>query len=134
MHTFKNSWFQAPSIEIAIVVLQASRSTLDPEAEDMHGEIPNSAESTPDPKVDNKQAEASCNTMDLDATLWNYVAPCSAKDASKAAEIRTVLIQKMGKTESKRILSYCVATVAKDSHGQNNKVLKANGELFQLKQ
>ena len=100
----------------------------------MHGEIPNSTESTPDPKVDNKQAEASCNTRDLDATLWNYVAPCSAKDASKAAEIRTVLSQKMGKTESERILSYCMATAAKDSHGQKNRVLRANGKLSKLKQ
>ena len=132
---FKNSWFQAPSIEIVtIVLLQASRSTLDPEAEDMHREIPNSAESTPDPKVDNKQAEASCNTRDLDATLWNYVGPCSAKDASKAAEIRTVLIQKLGKTEGKRILNHCVATVARNSHGQKNRVLKANGKLLKLKQ
>ena len=131
----KNSWFQAPSIEIAtIVLLQASRSTLDPEAEDMHGEIPNSTESTPDPKVDNKQAEASCNTRDLDATLWNYVGPCSAKDASKAAEIRTVLIQKLGKTEGKRILNHCVATVARNSYGQKNRVLKANGKLLKLKQ
>ena len=131
----KNSWFQAPSIEIAtIVLLHASRSTLDPEAEDMHGEIPNSTESTPDPKVDNKQAEASCNTRDLDATLWNYVGPCSSKDASKAAEIRTVLIQKLGKTEGKRILNHCVATVARNSHGQKNRVLKANGKLLKLKQ
>ena len=132
---FKNSWFQAPSTEIAtIFLLQASRSALDPEAEDMHGEIPISTESTPDPKVDNKQAEASCNTRDLDATLWNYVGPCSAKDASKAAEIRTVLIQKLGKTEGKRILNHCVATVARNRQGQKNRVLKANGKLLKLKQ
>ena len=104
---------------------------------------PNCTEPT-QKEMDNEEAEApnctseteSCHTGDTDATLsplWNYVAPCIAKDASRAAEIRRILIQELGKTEGKRILSYCMATVAKDSHGQKNRVLKANGTLLKLK-
>ena len=76
----------------------------------------------------------SCSTEDLDERLWDHVASSCAKDASKPADIRTVLIQKISKTDAKKILKCCVATVAKDSHGQKNRVLKANGKLLKLKQ
>ena len=147
----------------ATILLQALSSTPEPEAdnrqdsseEGLLGPSPNCTEPT-QKEVDNEEAEApnctgeteSCHTGDTDATLsplsppsplsplsplWNYVAPCIAKDASRAAEIRRILIQELGKTEGKRILSYCMATVAKDSHGQKNRVLKANGTLLKVK-
>ena len=148
----KNSWFEAPSVDIAAtILLQALSSTTDPEADNRQDSSeegllhpsPNYTEPT-QKEMDNEEAEApncageteSCHTGDTDATLsplWNYVAPCVAKDASRASEIRRILIQELGKTEGKRILSYCMATVAKDSHGQKNRVLKANGTLLKLK-
>ena len=136
----KNSWFEAPSADIAaIILLQALSSTPEPEADNRQEESPspNCTEHT-QTEVDNEEAEApycteSCHTGNTDAALWNYVAPCIAKDASRAADIRRILIQELGKTEGKRILSYCMATVAKDSNGQKNRVLKANGTLLKLK-
>jgi hypothetical protein len=134
----QNSWFQAPSTDIAaIVLLQALSSTPDPKAENRQEETPNFAEPMQEEK-DSGQAEApNCtesHTGDGDATLWNYVVPCNAKDASRAAEIRATLIQELGKKECKRILSYCVTTVAKDGQGRKNRVMKANGKLLKLKQ
>ena len=148
----KNSWFEAPSVDIAAtILLQALSSTTDPEADNRQDSSDSSEEGlfpgeNPSPncteptqkEVDNEEAEApncteSCHTGNTDAALWNYVAPCIAKDASRAADIRRILIQELGKTEGKRILSYCMATVAKDSNGQKNRVLKANGTLLKLK-
>ena len=137
----KNSWFEAPSADIAaIILLQALSSTPEPEADNRQeeGPSPNCTEPT-QKEVDNEEAEApsctkSCHTGNTDAALWNYVAPCIAKDASRAAEIRRILIQELGKTEGKRILSYCVATAATDSHEQKARVLKTSWTLLKLKQ
>ena len=67
--------------------------------------------------------------QNLDGRLWDHVVASCAKDASKAAEIRTVLAQKLGKTDAKQILKSCVATVARDRLGQKNRVLNADGKL-----
>ena len=72
--------------------------------------------------------------VDVDRRLWDHVTACSATHASKAADIRTALIQKLGKIDAKSILDGCMVTVAKDSHGQKNRVLKANGKPLKLKQ
>ena len=144
----QNNWFQAPSTGIASsILLQAMTSTLDTArldvdmqkeiqsesvngivAKDMPEEGTNGIESS-----STEDAEGS-STANVDETLWDHVAPCTTKDASKAADIRTTLVQRMGKTESKRILSYCTTTVAKDSNGQKKRVLKAHGQLLKLKQ
>ena len=135
----KNSWFEAPSADIAaIILLQALSSTPEPEADNRQEEGTTNCTEPTQKEVDNEEAEApncteSCHSGNTDAALWNYVAPCIATDASRAADIRRILIQELGKTEGKRILSYCMATVAKDSNGQKNRVLKANGTLLKLK-
>ena len=134
-----NNWFQAPSNDIASIVLLRSM-TPSPDSSSLEDdnkqeESINCTESAN--HMDDEQEEAtqcieSCSTEDLDARLWAYVAPCGAKDASKAADIRTNLIQRLGKTDAKRILSHCVTTVAKDSHGQKNRVLKVHGKMLKL--
>lgn len=144
----QNNWFQAPSTDIAsIILLQAMTSTPDtasPEVDMQEGTISESIEGL---EVKDMPEEAtncieSCSTEDaegslmanVDETLWNHVAPCTTKDASRAADIRTTLIQRLGKIEGKRILSYCATTVAKDSNGEKKRVLKAHGKLLKLKQ
>ena len=142
----KNSWFEAQSTDIAaVVLLQALSSTPDPEVDREQTGIANNTSHTPESKNDITQKSPDCtersndleagaeNTPKIDERLWDHVATCSAKDASRAAEIRAVLIQELGKKECKRILSYCVTTVAKDSHGQKTRVLKANGKILKLK-
>ena len=81
-----------------------------------------------------EEGNALPKNIDVDRRLWHHVTACSAKHASKAADIRTALIQKLGKIDAKSILDGCMVTVAKDSHGQKNRVLKANGKPLKLKQ
>ena len=69
----------------------------------------------------------------MDPQLWQHVEPCSTRQASKAADIRTALVAKHGKTRATELLSKTRATVAKDTQGQNNRVLRANGTLLKLK-
>ena len=133
-----NNWFQAPSNDIASTVLLQAMTT--PDCTSLEVDVveasPNYTESIKDLEVDDTQEAThcteSCSTEDLDARLWAYVAPCSAKDASKATDIRTNLIQRLGKTDAKRILSHCATTVVKDSHGQKNRALKVHGKLLKL--
>ena len=145
-----NSWFHAPSTDIAAVV-QALSPTFDPEVDNAQGETPNCTESTTALQVENTRVESisglevgseqaqvthcaeSCSSDNLDGRLWDHVVACCAKDASKAAEIRTVLVQKLGKTDAKQIFKSCVATVAQDRDGRKNRVLKADGKLVKLR-
>ena len=147
-----NSWFHAPSTDIAaVVLLQALSPTFDPEVDNAQGETPNCTESTTAQQAENTRAESisglevgseqaqvthcaeSCSSENLDGRLWDHVVASCAKDASKAAEIRTVLVQKLGKTDAKQILKSCVATVAQDGHGRKHRVLRADGKLLKLR-
>lgn len=65
--------------------------------------------------------------------LWEYVEPCSTRDATKALDIRMALIAMVGKPRATELLSNTRATVAKDAQGRNNRVLRANGTLLKLK-
>ena len=145
-----NTWFHAPSTDVAaVVLLQALSPTFDPEVDNSQGETPNCTESTTALQVENTRAESISglevgseqvqftqraeSSENPDGRLWDHVVVAScAQDATKAADIRSVLVHKLGKTDAKRILKSCVATVAKDIHGQKNRVLKANGRLLKL--
>ncbi len=154
-----NSCFHAPSTDIAaVVLLQALNPTFDPEVNNTQGENPNCTESTPNsPQIENVQTEIpnctesssglevgseqaqvthraeSCSGENLDGRLWYHVVASCASDASKAAEVRTVLVQKLGKTDAKQILKSCVAAVAQDGHGRKHRVLEADGKLLKLR-
>ena len=126
-----NCWFHAPSTDIAaVVLLQALNPTIDPEVDNTQGESTSGLEVGSEQVQFTQRAESSENS---DGRLWDHVVVAScAQDATKAADIRSVLVHKLGKTDAKRILKSCVATVAKDIHGQKNRVLKANGRLLKL--
>ena len=72
-------------------------------------------------------------TSDVPPQLWEYVEPCSTRDATKALDIRAALVAKLGKPRATELLSYTRATVAKDAQGRNNRVLRANGTLLKLR-
>jgi hypothetical protein len=144
----QNNWFQAPSTGIASSILlhamTATPDTTSPEADTQEETI---SESIKGLEVKDQPEGATnyiepCSTEDAEGSsmanvpemLWDHLAPCAAKDASRAADIRTTIIQRLGKTEGKRILSYCTTTVAKDSDGQKKRVLKVHGKLLKLKQ
>ena len=65
--------------------------------------------------------------------LWEHVEACSTREATKALEIRTALIARLGKARATELLSRTKATVAKDAQGHQNRVLRANGTLLKLK-
>ena len=69
----------------------------------------------------------------VDPELWEHVESCTTRDATKAIDIRTALIAKLGKARATELLSRAKATVAKDSQGRNNRVLRAHGTLLKLK-
>lgn len=77
--------------------------------------------------------ETSGTLSDVEPELWEHVESCSTRDATKALDIRTALIAKLGKARATELLSKAKATVAKDSQGRNNRVLRANGTLLKLK-
>ena len=65
--------------------------------------------------------------------MWEHVEPCATRDATKAIDVRATLIAKLGKPRATELLSKTRATVAKNTQGQNNRVLRANGTLLKLK-
>ena len=68
-----------------------------------------------------------------DPELWQYVEPCTTREASKAIDIRTALTTRVGKHRAVELLSATRATVAKNAQGHNNRVLRANGALLRLR-
>ena len=65
--------------------------------------------------------------------LWGYVVPCVARDAAKAVDLRAVLEAQCGKEVAKSLLAHTKATVAQDSCGKKNRVLKLGGSFIKLK-
>ena len=65
--------------------------------------------------------------------LWGYVVPCVARDAAKAVVLRAVLEAQCGKEVAKSLLAHTKATVAQDSCGKKNRVLKLGGSFIKLK-
>ena len=65
--------------------------------------------------------------------LWEYVVPCTARDAAKAVDLRAVLEAQCGKEVAKSLLAHTKATVAQDSCGKKNRVLKLGGSFIKLK-
>ena len=131
-----NNWFQAPSNDIAsAILLQAMTSppdSTDPETVPAEAaDIGDSQEACADSSGDQEDRGV---TALVDDALWTHVAPCTSEEASKAIDIRAALIQRLGKTATRKLLGHCTATVAKDSSGRKNRVLKAHGKLLRLKQ
>ncbi len=79
--------------------------------------------------------EESNDSMDTDEAdpLWDHVQACSARQATRCVEIRAALTEKVGKAEAQKLLARTKPTVAQDSSGKKNRVLKLGGSLLKLK-
>ena len=65
--------------------------------------------------------------------LWEYVVPCVARDAAKAVDLRAALEARCGKEVAKSLLANTKASVAQDSSGKKNRVLKLGASYISLK-
>jgi hypothetical protein len=71
--------------------------------------------------------------METDDPIWNYVQACSTREATKCADIRAALEEKVGKSEAQKLLARAKPTVAQDASGKKNRVLRLGGSLLKLK-
>ena len=81
-----------------------------------------------DPPVEDSDVET-----EPDDPIWNYVQTCSTREATRCVEIRAALEEKVGKTQAQKLLARTKPTVAQDSSGKKNRVLKLGGSLLKLK-
>ena len=130
----QNGWFYA-SADVAFGIFQA----ILPTAVDLPSFPP---PATPTAVEDVTMLAASAEDVttavasqeEVDPQLWGHVEACSSgRDATKALEIRTALVARLGKARATELLSKTRATVAKDAQGHSNRVLRANGTLVKLK-
>ncbi len=68
-----------------------------------------------------------------DDPIWEYVQACSTRQATRCVEIRAALEEKVGKAQAQKLLARAMPTVAQDSSGKKNRVLKLGGSLLKLK-
>lgn len=126
----QNGWFHATA-GVAFAIFQAVLPDEWDDTLSARAEVDVAMETTP---ADNTPVVAPrAEEANADPQLWEHVEPCTTRQASKAADIRTALVAKLGKPRATELLSKTRATVAKDIQGQNHRVLRANGTLLRLK-
>ena len=91
-----------------------------------------SAPDSPESCVIQPDATDAVGDVDNDP-LWQYVVQCAARDAAKAVDLRAALEARCGKETSKSLFANTKATVAQDSCGKKNRVLKLGGSFIKLK-
>jgi len=65
--------------------------------------------------------------------IWDHLAMCPTREATKAKAVRDALIQKLGKRAADHLLSKTKPSVAQDASGKKNRVLKLDGSYLKLK-
>jgi hypothetical protein len=130
-----NAWFQASleqALKVFLTVLPAE--TAEPllaELAACSAMYPADDVETPvraDPPVEDNGLET-----EPDDPIWNYVQTCPTRQATRCVEIRAALEEKVGKTQAQKLLARTKPTVAQDSSGKKNRVLKLGGSLLKLK-
>ena len=126
-----NAWFQA-SLEQALKVFLTvlPTETTEPllvELAACSAMYPADVE-TPVPPPEDSDMET-----EPDDPIWDYVQACSTREATKCVELRAALEEKVGKTQAQKLLARTKPTVAQDSSGKKNRVLKLGGSLLKLK-
>jgi hypothetical protein len=130
-----NAWFQASleqALKVFLTVLPAE--TAEPllaELAACSAMYPADDVETPvhaDPPVEDSDMET-----EPDDPIWDYVQTCSTREATRCVEIRAALEEKVGKTQAQKLLARTKPTVAQDSSGKKNRVLKLGGSLLKLK-
>ena len=93
-----------------------------------------SAPDSPESCVIRDDAMDAVSDKDVDNDpLWEYVVPCVARDAAKAVDLRAALEARCGKEVAKSLLANTKASVAQDSSGKKNRVLKLGASYISLK-
>ena len=93
-----------------------------------------SAPDSPESCVIQTDAMDAVSDKDVDNDpLWEYVVPCVARDAAKAVDLRAALEARCGKEVAKSLLANTKASVAQDSSGKKNRVLKLGASYISLK-
>ena len=70
---------------------------------------------------------------EVEDPLLEFCEPCGTREASKAADVRATLEQRLGKARARALLSKVKYTVAQDQTGHKNKVIKYGSSLLKLK-
>ena len=135
-----NAWFEASLEQAAMVFLTVlpSESLFAGAAPSLEtaalGEYVGDAPEMPQvtPVVPAASADVASDDEAADP-LWAYVQACSTREATKCTDIRTALEEKVGKAAAQELLARTKPTVAQDSSGKKNRVLKLGGSLLKLK-
>ena len=123
-----NAWFQASleqALKVFLLVLPAE--TAEPllaELAACSAMYPADVETPVPPPVEDS---------DMETEPDDYVHTCSTREATRCVEIRAALEEKVGKTQAQKLLARTKPTVAQDSSGKKNRVLKLGGSLLRLK-
>jgi hypothetical protein len=128
-----NAWFQASleqALKVFLTVLPAET------AEPLLAELAACSAMYPADDVETPvppPVEDSDMETEPDDPIWDYVQACSTREATRCVEIRAALEEKVGKTQAQKLLARTKPTVAQDSSGKKNRVLKLGGSLLKLK-
>ena len=141
-----NGWFYAPTDEEAALVMLRARPSVITATTAGTDTMPNwssTCSHVPSSNEDcDMDTEEEHNTACLDDTankdvekrLCDCVTACEPKEASKASDVRSVLVTRLGKSDATLVLKGCTTTVAKNAQGQSSRILRAStGEAVKLK-
>jgi hypothetical protein len=134
-----NSWFEASleqAVNVFLSVLPAEAAVASP-CVSVDAEVSDAlVQENLDAEVSDEPAQEDSDCMETDDPenpIWEYVRACSAREASKAVDIRAALEGKVGKKQARTMLACARPTVAKDATGKKNRVFKLGGSLLMLK-
>ena len=137
----RNGWFVGEPEQAVSVLLQALPVTpppavlASPEPAVMASPATMAA-AAPDDTTDASETqppEPMESGSELEDPLLEFCEPCGTREASKAADVRATLEQRLGKARARALLSNVKYTVAQDRTGHKNKVLKLGSSLLKLK-
>ena len=77
--------------------------------------------------------EGDCEANDADSIVYVFLEPCENAQADKATVIKSALAEKLGKAETKAVLSCCKETVFKTTGGGKQRLLTYGGRALKLK-
>ena len=126
----QKGWFQAVPADVlaALAILCSKQEERGGTSQPV---VANDTDSTCFPDTEDEQQHPASGTVD--AAIWDYVVPCGPRDASKAVQIRDVLVGALGKKRAAEILAATTATVSQDADGCKNRVRKVGNNFLKLR-
>ena len=129
-----NAWFystfeQAAALFASLLRLPCAEST-DDSPHDTNGPV---AATEDVAMTDSPPAGVDEDDPSEGDAVWRHVEACPSVEASKAADIRAAIVERLGRKAANRLLSQTKATVAKDGNGHKNRVLRLGGSALKLR-